>query len=252
MSIPSSLRVATSSNSCGGLPQEPGGLPAWVRALDDVAEWLWSAVAAPLLAHLPAKAVNVVAGGLLGLLPAPRGRRPRSATAERTPLPARRTADQRRPEQAGLDRYRSAPRLECRRPTPGSPSPGVVVGWCGAGWRPRGAARGARRPCWRTCGPPVDQSEHLPEDQVQQPQRHAGIMSDRRSSLVSDPGPTAGTPQGRQERADATNSSSHHSHRDPQRPPGWQLLKERSNSPSRTRSLPDLRRSCRSRRPPAR
>ena len=29
-----------------------------------------------------------------------------------------------------------------------------------------------------------DQSEHLPEDQVQQPQRHAGIMSDRRSSLV--------------------------------------------------------------------
>jgi hypothetical protein len=32
-----------------------------------------------------------------------------------------------------------------------------------------------------------DQPEHLPEDQVQQPQRHAGIMSDQRSPLVSDP-----------------------------------------------------------------
>ena len=40
-----------------------------------------------------------------------------------------------------------------------------------------------------------DQPEHLPEDQVQQPQRHAGIMSDQRSPLVSDPGPTSGTPQ---------------------------------------------------------
>jgi hypothetical protein len=30
-----------------------------------------------------------------------------------------------------------------------------------------------------------DQSEHLPEDQVQQPQRHAGIMSDRQSPLVA-------------------------------------------------------------------
>ena len=27
------------------------------------------------------------------------------------------------------------------------------MGWCGAGRRPRGAARGARRPWWRTCGP---------------------------------------------------------------------------------------------------
>ena len=33
-----------------------------------------------------------------------------------------------------------------------------------------------------------DQSEHLPEDQVQQTQRHVGIMSDQRSPLVSDPG----------------------------------------------------------------
>ena len=40
-----------------------------------------------------------------------------------------------------------------------------------------------------------DQPEHLPEDQVQQPQRHVGIMSDQRSPLVSDPGPTSGTPQ---------------------------------------------------------
>ena len=29
------------------------------------------------------------------------------------------------------------------------------MGWCGAGRRPRGAARGARRPWWRTCGPAV-------------------------------------------------------------------------------------------------
>ena len=42
-----------------------------------------------------------------------------------------------------------------------------------------------------------DQPEHLPEDQVQQPQRHVGIMPDQRSPLVSDPGPTSGTPQGR-------------------------------------------------------
>ena len=32
-----------------------------------------------------------------------------------------------------------------------------------------------------------DQSEHLPEDQVEQPQRHIGIMPTRRSPLVSDP-----------------------------------------------------------------
>ena len=38
-----------------------------------------------------------------------------------------------------------------------------------------------------------DQSEHLPEDQIQQPQRHAGIMPEPRSSLVSGPGPTSGT-----------------------------------------------------------
>ena len=36
-----------------------------------------------------------------------------------------------------------------------------------------------------------DQPEHLPENQVEQPQRHAGIMSDQRSSLVSNPGPTS-------------------------------------------------------------
>jgi hypothetical protein len=40
-----------------------------------------------------------------------------------------------------------------------------------------------------------DQPGHLPEDQGQQPQRHAGILSDQRSPLVSDPGPTSGTPQ---------------------------------------------------------
>ena len=42
-----------------------------------------------------------------------------------------------------------------------------------------------------------DQPEHLPEDQIEQPQRHAGIMSDQRSPLVSDPDPTSGTPQDR-------------------------------------------------------
>jgi hypothetical protein len=34
-----------------------------------------------------------------------------------------------------------------------------------------------------------DQPEHLPEDQVQQPQRHVGIMPNQRSSLVRDPAP---------------------------------------------------------------
>ena len=32
-----------------------------------------------------------------------------------------------------------------------------------------------------------DQAEHLPEDQIEQPQRHVGIMSDQRSLLVNDP-----------------------------------------------------------------
>jgi hypothetical protein len=39
-----------------------------------------------------------------------------------------------------------------------------------------------------------EQSDNLPEDQVQQPQRHAGIMPNQRSPLVSDPGPSSGTP----------------------------------------------------------
>jgi hypothetical protein len=39
-----------------------------------------------------------------------------------------------------------------------------------------------------------DHSEHLREDQVQQAQRHAGIMPNQRSPLVSDPGTTSGTP----------------------------------------------------------
>jgi hypothetical protein len=36
----------------------------------------------------------------------------------------------------------------------------------------------------------------MPLTEDQQPQRHAGIMSDQRSPLVSDPSPTSGTPQG--------------------------------------------------------
>jgi hypothetical protein len=39
-----------------------------------------------------------------------------------------------------------------------------------------------------------EQSEHLPEDQVQQSQRHAGIMRNQRSSVVSDPALSSGTP----------------------------------------------------------
>ena len=39
-----------------------------------------------------------------------------------------------------------------------------------------------------------DQSEHLPEDQVQQPQRHSGIMSGRQSPLVIYASPTCDTP----------------------------------------------------------
>ena len=44
-----------------------------------------------------------------------------------------------------------------RRTRPGRPNPGAVVGWCGAGRRLRGAARGARRPWWWRCGPAVGQ-----------------------------------------------------------------------------------------------
>jgi len=40
-----------------------------------------------------------------------------------------------------------------------------------------------------------DQPEHLPEDQIQQPQRHIGIMATRRSPLVSDQ-PEFWTPAG--------------------------------------------------------
>ncbi len=40
-----------------------------------------------------------------------------------------------------------------------------------------------------------DQPEHLSEDQIEEPQRHSGIMYDQRSLLVSGPDPTSGTPQ---------------------------------------------------------
>src|SRR4051812_42104224 len=45
-----------------------------------------------------------------------------------------------------------------------------------------------------------DQPEHLPEEQVEQPQRHGGIISDQRSPLVSDPDSTSGTPQAQRRR----------------------------------------------------
>jgi hypothetical protein len=41
-----------------------------------------------------------------------------------------------------------------------------------------------------------DQSEHLQEDQIQELQRHVGIMPTRRSPLVSTPAPSSGTLQG--------------------------------------------------------
>jgi len=50
--------------------------------------------------------------------------------------------------------------------------------------------RGGGRPAYQQ-----DQFEHLPKDQIQQSQRHARIMLSQRSSLVSGPGPTSGTPQ---------------------------------------------------------
>ena len=49
--------------------------------------------------------------------------------------------------------------------------------------------------------PLQDQSEHLRENQIQQPLRHAQIMSDERSPLGSDPGPASGTPRARIEQA---------------------------------------------------
>ena len=46
-----------------------------------------------------------------------------------------------------------------------------------------------------------DQPEDLAEDQIQQAERHAEIMSGQRSPPVSDPGPTSGTPHGPPTRA---------------------------------------------------
>ena len=42
-------------------------------------------------------------------------------------------------------------------------------------------------------GDQQEQSEHPPKDQVQEPQRHVGIMPNQRSSLVSGPVPSSGT-----------------------------------------------------------
>jgi hypothetical protein len=74
-----------------------------------------------------------------------------------------------------------------RRTQPGPASPSAVVDWCGARRRPRAAERGARRPWWTSAAHLQDQPEHLPEDQIQQPQRHIGIMPNPRLLLVSDP-----------------------------------------------------------------
>jgi hypothetical protein len=58
------------------------------------------------------------------------------------------------------------------------------------------AARGARRPWWRTFCPLVGPVRAPLEDQVQQPKRHSEIMPSQRSSLVSDPGPDFWHPTG--------------------------------------------------------
>ena len=83
--------------------------------------------------------------------------------------------DRARGDQAMATQARGQPAGRGRRRRPGRPSPGVVSGWCGGAPRPRAAARGARRPWWRTSRPDQqDQPEHLLKDQIQQPQRHGG------------------------------------------------------------------------------
>ena len=74
------------------------------------------------------------------------------SSADEAAMPAQ---DRVRGDQAMADAVRGAAAGRGRRTRPGLPSPGAVVGWCGAGRRLRGAARGARRPWWRTCGPAV-------------------------------------------------------------------------------------------------
>jgi hypothetical protein len=59
--------------------------------------------------------------------------------------------------------------------------------WYGAARRPHGAGRAARRPWWRTCDPAAGAAPAPAlEDQIQQPQRHGGIMHGRwRSSITA-------------------------------------------------------------------
>ena len=81
---------------------------------------------------------------------------------------------------------------------PGPPSPGVVSGWCGGARRPHAAARGARRPWWRTCGPsagPVRAPAGRSDTAAAATRRRScPTVDDRRSPLVSDRGPSSGTP----------------------------------------------------------
>ena len=74
------------------------------------------------------------------------------SSADEAAMPAQ---DRVRGDQAMGHAVLGAAAGRARRTRPGPPSPGVVVGWCGAGRRPRGAARGARCPWRRTCGPAV-------------------------------------------------------------------------------------------------
>ena len=74
------------------------------------------------------------------------------SSADEAAMPAQ---DRVRGDQALATQCAGQPPRRARRRWPGPPSPCVVVGWCGAGWRPRGAARGARCPWRRTCGPAV-------------------------------------------------------------------------------------------------
>ena len=61
--------------------------------------------------------------------------------------------DRVRGDQAAAPQCAGAAAARARRTRPDPPSPGAVVGWRGAGWTPRAAARGARCACWRTGDP---------------------------------------------------------------------------------------------------
>ena len=72
------------------------------------------------------------------------------SSASEAAMPAQ---DRVRGDQAAAPQCAGAAAARARRTRPDPPSPGAVVGWRGAGWTPRAAARGARCACWRTGDP---------------------------------------------------------------------------------------------------